>query len=125
MSSKKFCEYKFIAGKKKGQQCGRFLRKNSENACFQHRTKIDNKPPEDVEKDVEIVTETIETIPEVETFIEKSKPVKIENKSVNKKIDLSKPVPVTQLSISDSSDFSVSSDERESTDSSDFSCSSD
>ena len=36
MSSKPFCKHLFVAGKKKGEVCGRFLRKNNERFLNPH-----------------------------------------------------------------------------------------
>lgn len=34
-----YCSYRFLVGPKKGQECGRFLRKKGEERCFQHKKK--------------------------------------------------------------------------------------
>ena len=47
---KQFCQYKFIVGQKKGQECGRFIRKAGEN-CWQHSPH--KKEPKTVEQKVD------------------------------------------------------------------------
>ena len=44
MNQKK-CIYQFIAGKKKGSQCGRFCRKTDKEFCYAHRKYTEDTTP--------------------------------------------------------------------------------
>lgn len=78
MSNRKFCEYQFIMGNKKGQICGKFLKKG-ENYCYLHKKfykdvkKMEEVKPEVLPKIEAKVEPKIE--PEVKE-IQKKKPVK-------------------------------------------------
>ena len=80
-----YCDYCFVAGPKKGQKCNRFLRKNNEIRCYQHKIKTP------IEKNE--VAPPIEVQKELNTIIPKGKPIKI-----RKQIE----TPTTSTSESDS-----------------------
>jgi hypothetical protein len=78
--SRKFCQYKFIAGVKKGQVCDRFLRKDCEsNLCYKHKTKqnpiLIEKPKEQPKEEPK---EQLKEEP-TKTIIPKGKPIKLRN----------------------------------------------
>lgn len=76
-----FCKYKFIAGKKKNQNCERFVRGGGEY-CYQHKSKTLNskqEPPAPIESIQEVIPD--KTLKE-STQIEKPKIVQPKGKPV-------------------------------------------
>ena len=53
------CEYKFVAGSKKGTACGRFLRKGSESYCYAHKKMAPKIPAEEESEEDEIIEEKV------------------------------------------------------------------
>jgi hypothetical protein len=102
------CKHVYVSGKKKGEVCNRFSRKQNE-LCYQHKlVKMDKDMPKEAEIVKEI--EKIETIKPTE-----AKPIEVKQEI--------KPRPCLNLkcvssSSSDSSSFSISDDSSDSSDSS-------
>lgn len=81
MSHRKFCQHKYIAGKKKGSMCDRFLRKGSEPFCYQHKKHIPGPPEEPLETAAPVKSEPID--------IPKPEGVKVIQLKINKDSDSS------------------------------------
>ncbi len=128
MSNK--CIHQYVAGPKKSELCGRFIRGKGTDLCYQHQKKEDIKPKDEVKepiKEVEKVKEieevNIKRTPKVLPKLFKKKAVKLVSSSsesaeepIRKKLpikELKKDDSVEELRCSLSSDgssFSISSD---------------
>src|SRR5690242_16791028 len=76
----KLCTYKFIAGPKKGTECGRYIRGIDDELCYAHKKFRKAPPASPVQEQSQTIADPIPVVPDpepvVEKPIEKSIPVK-------------------------------------------------